>query len=323
MCWAGASSSTSTARCVRPRTRTATSSSTFSHHGAPLERLTVVARGEIETSDAAGVVRGAIERLPAEMYLRESPLAQRQRGVARLRGDGDGGRRRPARRPAPADERTAAAMAFDPYKADDPDSAVEAFALRRGRARDFAHIFIACARFLNLPARFIRGYRAADEAGGEAGAHAWAEAYAPRPRLGRLRRDRLPLRRRHAMCASPSASTPRTRPSSAAPTGRRGRGRDGDQGRAGGRSRPRREGRPATAISALPVCVASRSRIERPQTKTVEAIVDRVGRGPKASGRTPAFDGGTDPRLPQQALASPRRREAHRRRRASRLSPAP
>ena len=31
---------------------------TFSHHGAPLERLTVVAGGEIETSDAAGVVRG-------------------------------------------------------------------------------------------------------------------------------------------------------------------------------------------------------------------------------------------------------------------------
>ena len=48
---------------------------TFSHHGAPIERLTVSAGGEIETSDAAGVVRGTVERLPAEMYLRESPLA--------------------------------------------------------------------------------------------------------------------------------------------------------------------------------------------------------------------------------------------------------
>ena len=35
----------------------------------------VSASGEVETSDAAGVVRGAVERLPAEMYLRESPLA--------------------------------------------------------------------------------------------------------------------------------------------------------------------------------------------------------------------------------------------------------
>ena len=46
----------------------------YSHHGL-IERLAVSAAGEVETSDAAGVVRGAVERLPAEMYLRESPLA--------------------------------------------------------------------------------------------------------------------------------------------------------------------------------------------------------------------------------------------------------
>ncbi len=71
-------------------------------------------------------------------------------------------------------------MSFDPYEPDEPELAVEAFALRRGQARDFAHIFIACARFLGVPARFVGGYRAADEAGGEAGAHAWAEAHIPR-----------------------------------------------------------------------------------------------------------------------------------------------
>ena len=46
----------------------------FSHHGL-VERLAILAAGEVETSDATGVVRGAIEPLPAEMYLRESPLA--------------------------------------------------------------------------------------------------------------------------------------------------------------------------------------------------------------------------------------------------------
>src|SRR5271165_3113593 len=49
--------------------------STFSHHGAPIERLAVTAGGEIETGDSAGVVRGTVERLPVEMYLRDSPLA--------------------------------------------------------------------------------------------------------------------------------------------------------------------------------------------------------------------------------------------------------
>jgi transglutaminase-like putative cysteine protease len=47
----------------------------YSHYG-PIERVTISAVGEVETSDAAGIVRGAAERLPPEMYLRDSPLAQ-------------------------------------------------------------------------------------------------------------------------------------------------------------------------------------------------------------------------------------------------------
>jgi transglutaminase-like putative cysteine protease len=70
-------------------------------------------------------------------------------------------------------------MAYQPDDADAASSAVEAFALRRGRACDFAHIFIACARFLGVPARFISGYRAADEGSDEAGVHGWAEAHTP------------------------------------------------------------------------------------------------------------------------------------------------
>jgi transglutaminase-like putative cysteine protease len=128
----------------------------------------------------AGVVRGAIEPLPAEMYLRESPLAHingalRAFATESVAGAGD---------PLDAMHRLMSAlnrvMTFDPFQTDDPDSAAEAFALRRGRARDFAHIFIACARFLNVPARFVNGYRAAEEAGGEPGAHSWAEAHAPK-----------------------------------------------------------------------------------------------------------------------------------------------
>jgi transglutaminase-like putative cysteine protease len=153
--------------------------SSFSHHGSPIERLTVSASGEIETSDTAGVMRGTVERLPPDMYLRESPLAHVNGGLRDLAREATAG----ASDPLDALHRLMGelnrVMAFDPFKADDPESAIEAFALRRGRARDFAHIFIACARFLDVPARFIAGYRAADEAGGEPGAHAWAEAYAP------------------------------------------------------------------------------------------------------------------------------------------------
>jgi transglutaminase-like putative cysteine protease len=163
--------------------------STFSYRGEPIERLTVTAAGEIETSDSAGVVRGTVERLPAEMYLRDSPLAHVNGALRGFAAEAAAG----ADDPLDALHRLMRAlngiMTFDPLQTDEPDSAAEAFALRRGRARDFAHIFIACARVLGAPARFVNGYRAAEEAGGEAGdeageeepgAHCWAEAHVPR-----------------------------------------------------------------------------------------------------------------------------------------------
>lgn len=152
----------------------------FSHHGAPLEKLTVTAAGEVETTDAAGVVRGVVERLPPEMYLRDSPLAH-VNGALR---DFATAAAAQASDPLDAMHRLMAEVskttAFDPKRADGPESAVEAFALQRGEARDLAHIFIACARFLGVPARFVGGYKADDEDDGEAGVHAWAEALIPR-----------------------------------------------------------------------------------------------------------------------------------------------
>jgi transglutaminase-like putative cysteine protease len=153
--------------------------SAFSHHGLPIERLMVSARGEVETTDAAGVVHGAVEPLPAEMYLRESPLANANGALRIFAADATAGASDPLDALHRLMSEVNRVMTFDPYEPDEPASAVEAFALRRGRARDFAHIFIACSRFLNLPARFVRGYRAADEPGAEAGAHSWAEAHSP------------------------------------------------------------------------------------------------------------------------------------------------
>jgi transglutaminase-like putative cysteine protease len=154
--------------------------STFSHHGAPVERLSVTARGEIETSDSAGVVRGTVEQLPAEMYLRESPLAHVNGALRAFATAATAG----AEDSLDAMHRLMGevhrVMTFDPHLTDDPSSAAEAFALRRGQARDIAHVFIACARFLDAPARFVNGYRAAEEADGEPGAHCWAEAHVAR-----------------------------------------------------------------------------------------------------------------------------------------------
>ena len=62
----------------------------FSHQ-KPVERLTVSAFGEVETTDAVGVVRGAVETLPPQMFLRNSALGAGQRGPARVRAGAIGG----------------------------------------------------------------------------------------------------------------------------------------------------------------------------------------------------------------------------------------
>ena len=72
------------------------------------------------------------------------------------------------------------AMRFDPGHTDTATSAAEAFALKHGVCQDLSHIFIAAARSLGSPARYVSGHLA--RSGGEIdqqAAHAWAEAYVP------------------------------------------------------------------------------------------------------------------------------------------------
>jgi transglutaminase-like putative cysteine protease len=69
---------------------------------------------------------------------------------------------------------------FDPDPTHPATSAVEAFALKRGVCQDYAHVFLAAARHLRVPARYVGGYflRADGEVMQEAG-HAWAETFIP------------------------------------------------------------------------------------------------------------------------------------------------
>jgi transglutaminase-like putative cysteine protease len=57
---------------------------------------------------------------------------------------------------------------------------VEAVALRRGVCQDLSHIFIACARLIGAPARYVSGHLV--KLNGEVeqqASHAWAEALVP------------------------------------------------------------------------------------------------------------------------------------------------
>jgi transglutaminase-like putative cysteine protease len=56
------------------------------------------------------------------------------------------------------------------------DSAAKSFAKGKGVCQDHTHVFLACARYLGIPARYVSGYlhSAQNE---QVASHAWAEAW--------------------------------------------------------------------------------------------------------------------------------------------------
>ena len=147
----------------------------------PFEELRVLVEGEVDTQDTNGVVHGAIERFPPSLYLRETPLTTLDPAIvafakaAQAKTDGD-----VLKVVHMLLERLHEEMTYDEDPTKVTTTAAEAFALKRGVCQDLTHIFIAAARSLAIPARYIGGhfYRADGVTQQEAG-HAWAEAFVP------------------------------------------------------------------------------------------------------------------------------------------------
>ncbi|HYC01257.1 MAG TPA: transglutaminase family protein [Candidatus Limnocylindrales bacterium] len=141
------------------------------------QSATVIAEGEVETSDRSGIVRGGVERLPPAYWLRTTALtepSERLREIAEaVRGRGD------------ALEVLHALMEavhrHVRYAADVTDTgttADEAVGRGAGVCQDHAHVFASCARLLGHPARYVGGYlQPAGSGGATQAGHAWAEAW--------------------------------------------------------------------------------------------------------------------------------------------------
>ncbi|MEX0590972.1 MAG: transglutaminase family protein [Xanthobacteraceae bacterium] len=146
----------------------------------PLTELRVGVTGEVETQNTAGVINGTLERFPPSLFLRETPLTKANAPIIGFAEDAARAADDPLGRLHALQSRIHESFTFDPDPTHPATSAAEAFALRRGVCQDYAHVFIAAARHLEMPARYIGGYflRADGENAQQAG-HAWAEAQVP------------------------------------------------------------------------------------------------------------------------------------------------
>ena len=146
----------------------------------PIETLTITLEGAVETADTGGVVRDALEPFPVRLYLRQTPLTAPDATLV------DYAHAIAATVPEPLDRLHALLaaihrdVAFDTATTTTTTTAAESFALKRGVCQDLAHIFVVCARALDIPARYIGGHLwRTDGATQQPAGHAWAEAYVP------------------------------------------------------------------------------------------------------------------------------------------------
>jgi transglutaminase-like putative cysteine protease len=146
----------------------------------PLSELRVLVEGEVDTQNTNGVVTGAIERFPPSLYLRETALTRIDPAIAEFAAPSGRIGEGPLRTLHDLLERLNDTIEFDNAPTQATTTASEAFALKRGVCQDLTHIFIAAARSLAIPARYIGGHFHRDDGvtDQEAG-HAWAEAFVP------------------------------------------------------------------------------------------------------------------------------------------------
>lgn len=139
----------------------------------PHQAITIQAHGVVEIEDSAA--DQAAGHLSPLVYLRHSPLTQPDSAIRTF------AQRYYQPQDALASLETLMSelllkMPYSPGTTSVTDSAAEAFAVGQGVCQDHTHVFLACCRSLNIPARYVSGYLYNDDSPHVA-THAWAEAW--------------------------------------------------------------------------------------------------------------------------------------------------
>lgn len=138
--------------------------------------VTIRCEGVVDTSDSAGIVGRHAGFLPLWHFRQATPLTQ---PGARLRALLAGLKL--------GDDRLATlhalsstvndAIEYAPGHTNSATNSEAALAVGRGVCQDHTHVFIAAARALGIPARYVSGYLMMNDRVDQDAGHAWAEAH--------------------------------------------------------------------------------------------------------------------------------------------------
>ncbi|ADZ70206.1 transglutaminase family protein [Polymorphum gilvum] len=140
-----------------------------------IEAVEITARGTVETQDLAGVLGMEPADAPVRIYGRVTPLTEANQAIRRLAGlvgDGDRIAGFHALMHAVRDK-----VGYRVGVTETHATAAQTLAAGEGVCQDHAHIFIAAARALGVPARYVSGYLLLEDEQESEAHHAWAEVF--------------------------------------------------------------------------------------------------------------------------------------------------
>lgn len=143
----------------------------------PHRDITIHAQGVVEIADNGEECYqpDAADALSPLVFLRSTPLTAADRSIREFANR--------YYQPASPEESLIALMTelrlkmpYTPGATQVQDTAAAAFAMQKGVCQDHTHVFLACCRSLNIPARYVSGYVYSEDTQHVA-MHAWAQAW--------------------------------------------------------------------------------------------------------------------------------------------------
>jgi len=141
--------------------------------------VVVTARALVDVKDAHGVAGPHTGYMPLWLFINPTPLTKpgpRLRALASRFKLGAGADLEVLHALTSAVKE---AVTYEAGHTDVTTTAEQALEIGKGVCQDHAHVFIAAARLLGLPARYVSGYLLLDSGTAQDAGHAWAEVHVP------------------------------------------------------------------------------------------------------------------------------------------------
>lgn len=139
------------------------------------QEMSVTSEGEVQITDTGGILGPHVSKTPLWLFEKSTPRTEAGPGVrALVKGIP---RDRTVQRLHELSERIRDAVPYT-LNASEPDwTAEDAIEAAKGVCQDHTHVFLACARLLGFPSRYVSGYLMLNETTMQEAMHAWAESH--------------------------------------------------------------------------------------------------------------------------------------------------